>query len=70
MASCRLDPTGLNAALQLDLKVAFPIIDLLLGGEGKSRRQLARLPISKSRFWTAWPASSAGNSVLRGRLWR
>ncbi|MGC2447515.1 MAG: FliM/FliN family flagellar motor switch protein [Candidatus Sulfotelmatobacter sp.] len=36
VASCRLDPTGLSAALQLDLKVAFPIIDLLLGGEGKS----------------------------------
>ena len=36
LASCRLDPTGLNAALQIDLKVAFPIIDLLLGGEGKS----------------------------------
>jgi len=36
LASCCLDPTGLNAALQLDLKVAFPIIDLLLGGEGKS----------------------------------
>lgn len=36
LASCRLDPTGVNAAMQLDLKVAFPIIDLLLGGEGKS----------------------------------
>jgi len=36
IASCRLDPTGHNAALQLDLKVAFPIIDLLLGGEGKA----------------------------------
>ncbi len=35
LASCRLDPIGENAALQLDLKVAFPIIDLLLGGEGK-----------------------------------
>ncbi|MGB8061560.1 MAG: flagellar motor switch protein FliM [Candidatus Sulfotelmatobacter sp.] len=35
LASCRLGSTGLNAALQLDLKVAFPIIDLLLGGEGK-----------------------------------
>jgi flagellar motor switch protein FliM len=35
-ASCRLDPIGVNAALQLDLKVAFPIIDVLLGGEGKS----------------------------------
>ncbi len=36
IASCRLDPMGVNAALQLDLKVAFPIIDLLLGGQGKS----------------------------------
>ncbi len=36
LASCRLDPMGVNAALQLDLKVAFPIIDLLLGGEGKT----------------------------------
>jgi len=36
LASCRLDPLGVNAALQLDLKVAFPMIDLLLGGEGKS----------------------------------
>ncbi len=35
LASCRLDPMGVSAALQLDLKVAFPIIDLLLGGEGK-----------------------------------
>jgi len=36
LACCRLDPAGVGAALQLDLKVAFPIIDLLLGGEGKS----------------------------------
>lgn len=36
IASCRLNPMEANAALQLDLKVAFPIIDLLLGGEGKS----------------------------------
>ncbi|HXJ85931.1 MAG TPA: FliM/FliN family flagellar motor switch protein [Candidatus Binatia bacterium] len=42
-ASSRLDPTGLNAALQLDLKVAFPIIDLLLGGEGKSLRETREL---------------------------
>jgi flagellar motor switch protein FliM len=36
LASCRLDPAGLNAAFQLDLKVAFPMIDLLLGGQGKA----------------------------------
>jgi len=34
LASCRLDPMGVSAVLQLDLKVAFPIIDLLLGGAG------------------------------------
>jgi flagellar motor switch protein FliM len=35
LAACKLDPMGVHGALQLDLKVAFPIIDLLLGGEGK-----------------------------------
>jgi len=35
LACCKLEPMGVNAALQLDLKVAFPIVDLLLGGEGK-----------------------------------
>jgi flagellar motor switch protein FliM len=35
LAACRMQPMGLTGALQLDLKVAFPIIDLLLGGEGK-----------------------------------
>jgi flagellar motor switch protein FliM len=35
LASCALKPMGVHGALQLDLKVAFPIIDLLLGGEGK-----------------------------------
>jgi flagellar motor switch protein FliM len=36
LASCKLEPMGVNGALQLDLKVLFPIIDLLLGGQGKS----------------------------------
>lgn len=39
LASCKLDPIGAYAALQLDLKIAFPIIDLLLGGEGKGMAQ-------------------------------
>ncbi|HEY1270830.1 MAG TPA: FliM/FliN family flagellar motor switch protein [Terriglobales bacterium] len=48
LASSRLEPTGLNAALQLDLKVAFPIIDLLLGGEGRSlaeSRELSEIEV-------------------------
>jgi flagellar motor switch protein FliM len=35
LAACKLEPMGVQGALQMDLKVAFPIIDLLLGGEGK-----------------------------------
>lgn len=35
VASCDLVPAGVVAVLQLDLAVAFPVIDLLLGGEGK-----------------------------------
>ncbi|MGA7216965.1 MAG: FliM/FliN family flagellar motor switch protein [Candidatus Sulfotelmatobacter sp.] len=35
LASCKLEPMGVIGALQLDLKVALPIVDLLLGGEGK-----------------------------------
>lgn len=35
LAALKLEPMGVHGALQLDLKVAFPIIDLLLGGEGK-----------------------------------
>jgi flagellar motor switch protein FliM len=35
VASVRLEPLGALSALQLDLGLAPPIIDLLLGGEGK-----------------------------------
>lgn len=35
MASVRLEPLGATAVLQLDLALAPPMIDLLLGGEGK-----------------------------------
>ena len=36
LASCKLTPVEATALLQLDLAVAFPLIDVLLGGEGKS----------------------------------
>lgn len=35
LGACKMEPMGVTAALQLDLKVVFPIVDLLLGGEGK-----------------------------------
>ena len=35
LASCDLAPVGVIALLQLDPAIAFPIIDVLLGGEGK-----------------------------------
>jgi flagellar motor switch protein FliM len=34
IASCDLAPVGAMAVLQLDLAIAFPIIDIMLGGEG------------------------------------
>ena len=35
LASCQLTPLGVAALLHLDLAVAFPLVDVLLGGEGK-----------------------------------
>jgi flagellar motor switch protein FliM len=35
LASCKLTPAGISILMQLDLAVAFPLIDVLLGGEGK-----------------------------------
>jgi len=34
LASCKLDPFNASALIQLDLAIAFPLMDLLLGGEG------------------------------------
>jgi flagellar motor switch protein FliM len=36
LASIELAPVGAVAVLQLDLAIVFPIIDIMLGGEGKS----------------------------------
>ncbi|MGA9042955.1 MAG: hypothetical protein WB421_20670 [Terriglobales bacterium] len=36
LASCKLMPVGAIALFQLDLAIAFPLIDVLLGGEGLS----------------------------------
>ncbi len=34
LASCDLVPAGVLALLQFDLAIAFPVVDVLLGGEG------------------------------------
>lgn len=39
LASFRLNPGEAIGALQIDLSVAFPIIDVLLGGQGHCQRQ-------------------------------
>lgn len=44
LATCKLMPVDATALLQLDLSVAFPLIDVLLGGEGKNG--LRERPIS------------------------
>jgi flagellar motor switch protein FliM len=46
LASCKLGQGGTTALLQMDLAVAFPLIDVLLGGEGSSTlagRQLTEI---------------------------
>ena len=35
LASCHLAPLGATALMHMDLAVAFPLVDVLLGGEGK-----------------------------------
>ncbi len=35
LASCKLAPLNVTALLQMDSSIAFPLVDLLLGGEGK-----------------------------------
>ena len=35
LCSCKLLPAGTSALVQLDLSAAYPLIDVLLGGEGK-----------------------------------
>src|SRR5271165_1865877 len=35
LASCNLPSVGAVSVLQLDLAIVFPVIDVLLGGEGK-----------------------------------
>ena len=37
LASCKLMPAGASALAQLDLSAAYPLIDVLLGGEGKGQ---------------------------------
>ncbi len=38
IASCDLAPVDATAILQLDLAIAFPIIDVMLGGEGRDSK--------------------------------
>lgn len=43
LATVQLDPMNALAGLQLDLSLAFPIIDLLLGGNGSTAEQLREI---------------------------
>ncbi len=61
VSSVRLEPLGALSVLQLDLALAPPIIDLLLGGRGQGRPAARSSPILKSRSWPAWSRSSAAS---------
>lgn len=53
MGSLNLSPEGGLALLQMDLSLAFVIIDLLLGGRASRRQPCATLPRLKTRSWRA-----------------
>jgi len=68
VASIRLEPLGAHGALQIDLKLVSPIIDLLLGGNGRAGevRELTEIEeailfsiaeIVTREFSSAWQAS-------------
>ncbi|MGH9414641.1 MAG: flagellar motor switch protein FliM [Terriglobales bacterium] len=43
VASLAVSPTGVSAAMQLDLSLAYPMIDLVLGGTGASEHALTEV---------------------------
>jgi len=54
LASFHLAPVGAVAILHLDHAVAFPVIDLLLGGEGRGQETRPAIPpTSRTTFWRA-----------------
>ena len=59
LASCDLAPFGSSAVLQFDLGIVFPIIDIMLGGEGKSGDINRELTEIEEQLLEASSASSA-----------
>jgi CheY-like chemotaxis protein len=51
LASCKLLPAGRTALLQLDLAVAFPLIDILVAGHGSALSRDVNSARSRSRIW-------------------
>jgi flagellar motor switch protein FliM len=60
VASVRLEPLGALSVLQLDLALAPPVIDLLLGGDGKDG-PLRELTDIEESILGAWSRSSAAS---------
>ena len=54
LVSMTLHPMGISAAIELDLPLAFPIIDVLLGGPGRAEAAVRRSPKSRSRSLKVW----------------
>jgi len=50
LATCKLQPVEAAALLQLDLTVAFPLIDVLLGGEGKGANPQREITIIEEQI--------------------
>src|SRR6202166_3289250 len=65
LASVDLLPVGAVAVLQLDIAIAFPIIDVMLGGEGKASESTRA--ITKNRFSKASSALCAASCKPPGK---
>ena len=68
-SSFRLPPNDANGILHIDLSLAFPIVDLLLGGRARCRRRRARSPRSRPKCSKASAMSSAMSCSWCGSLW-
>ena len=68
LASFKLMPAEFSVLLQLDLAIAYPLIDLLLGGEGKGATPERRITEIGSRFWRRSCTSLVVSCKAHGRL--
>ena len=54
VCSMRLEPFDATGLMEIDLTLAWPIVDVLLGGVGQAARGAGVERTSRRRFWCRW----------------